>query len=250
LTASARAARAPAHSTTPGRLLLALLACGCASGAASQADTPAPTGVGHFKRPRGMPIGADPSAAAVDPRSGVTVDALDPPPAEVMASDVGLSAASEARSAGLAASVPCTGCLELNVYVNDINQRDEFAFAANGARVARVVWTIRVNFNSDQLAVQPFIDDQRGKYTSLHVNTFPLGEPVEIEQPFKGKADAVGLIVGSSGAWTGDQTMSVFVDSVSVEGPQGFTKTFARGDEGLAPRTHNHHPKTVPHPDG
>jgi hypothetical protein len=72
---------------------------------------------------------------------------------------------------------------------------------------------------------------------------------VPVEQVFDGKAHAIGLVVGSSGAWTGDQTMSVFVDSVRVEGKPGFEKTFAEGAEGLAPRTHQHDPKLVVHPE-
>jgi hypothetical protein len=106
-----------------------------------------------------------------------------------------------------------------------------------------------VNFNSDQLAVQPFVNDKRGKYTSLHVNTFPLGKPTLVEQEFKGKADTVGLVVGSSGAWTGNQTMSVFIDEVRVEGPEPFTKSFTSSEDGLVPRTQNYHPKTVSHPE-
>jgi len=51
--------------------------------------------------------------------------------------------------------------VELNVYVNDINQRDQFGFALDGLRVSRVVWTLLVNFNSDQLAVQPGHDVAR-----------------------------------------------------------------------------------------
>jgi hypothetical protein len=217
--------------------LLALAAC-------SHAEAPPPrvapaTGVGHFQRPPGMPIGTrgtlDEGAAAV-------------PPPEVM-DHTELTIPAFAAPAGVAAPAapPCSGCLELNVQVDDINQRDEFVFDAGGVRVTRVVWTILVSFNSDQLAVQPLIDDKRGKYSSLHVNTFPLGKPVEVAQDFKGKAHRIGLIVGSSGAWTGNQTMSVFVDSVRVEGPAGFSKTFDATDEGLAPRTHAHQPRVVAH---
>jgi hypothetical protein len=244
VTPPAGGARAPA--ARAGHWLLALTLYACAVDGAARPEPAAPTGVGHFKRPRGMPIGTGVGAGGGNGREGaVTVDPLDPPPAEVVASDIEPTAAGATPAAP---AVPCAGCLELNVDVNDINQRDEFAFAVNGVRVKRVVWTIRVNFNSDQLAVQPFINDKHGKYTSLHVNTFPLGQPVEIEQEFKGKADIVGLVVGSSGAWTGNQTMSVFVDSVSVEGSQGFTKSFATDDEGLAPRTQKYHAKTVLHP--
>jgi hypothetical protein len=230
--------------------LPALILAACATDAASRGDA-SPLGIGHFRRPPGMPIGTGADGGALQARAGtVTVDALEPPPPEVTASaDVGKAGAAGADVAAPRAPVPCAGCLELNVDVDDINQRDEFVFAANGVRVTRVVWTILVNFNSDQLAVQPFVNDKHGKYTSLHVNTFPLGKPVQIEQEFKGKAEVIGLVVGSSGAWTGNQTMSVFVDSVSVEGPRGFTKSFATGDEGLAPRTDRYRPKTVLHPE-
>jgi hypothetical protein len=172
------------------------------------------------------------------------------PPAEATDNaDLTIPAFRAAAEITPAASVPCSGCVELNVDVDDINQRDEFVFDAGGVQVTRVVWTILVSFNSDQLAVQPLIDDKRGKYTSLHVNSFPLGKPVEVAQDFKGRAHSIGLVVGSSGAWTGNQTMSVFVDAVHVEGAAGFTKSFATSAEGLAPRTQAHHPKLVVHPE-
>jgi hypothetical protein len=245
----ARAAALPWRRLQPWRRLLVLLLSACASDAASRAEA-LPVGVGHFKRSRGMPIGTGADGGGIDARGGapVMVEALEPPPAEVTAGR-DPDATDSAASPSSPAAVPCSGCLELDVDVDDINQRDEFVFATNGIRVTRVVWTLLVNFNSDQLAVQPFINDKQGKYTSLHVNTFPLGKPVEIEQEFKGKADTVGLVVGSSGAWTGNQTMSVFVDSVRVEGPQGFTKDFASDDGGLAPRTQKFKPKAVLHPD-
>jgi hypothetical protein len=206
---------------------------GCA-GAASPVS-PERVGVGRYGRAPGMPIG---TGGALD-----TLEPLEPPPPEVVDapdSEPPAPAASPSR-------VPCTGCVELNVDVDDINQRDEFAFELDGSRVTKVTWTIRVNFNSDQLAVQPFVDGKYGKYTALHVNTFPLGAPVPVEQAYDGKAHAIGLVVGSSGAWTGDQTMSVFVDSVRVEGQPGLEKTFADGAEGLAPRTHQHGSKLVVH---
>ncbi|MEO8178537.1 MAG: hypothetical protein ABI895_06865 [Deltaproteobacteria bacterium] len=220
-------------------VLLALVAC--TRTALAPPRVAAATGVGHFQRPPGMPIGTrgqlDEGEAAV------------PPPEVTQNADLTLPAFEAAPAVPVAASPPCSGCVELNVDVNDINQRDEFVFDAGGVRVTRVVWTILVSFNSDQLAVQPLVDDKRGKYTSLHVNTFPLGKPVEVTQDFKGKAHSIGLIVGSSGAWTGNQTMSVFVDSLRVEGPAGFTKSFDASDEGLAPRTHAHQPRVVAHPE-
>jgi hypothetical protein len=224
-------------------VLLALAACSADTGARS----PAEPAVGNLHRPLGMPIG-----------TGASGGELDEPEAEH--AEVAASAADLTNNADLSipkfdapapgtapASLPCSGCLELNVDVNDINQRDEFVFAAGGTPVTRVVWTIRVNFNSDQLAVQPFIDTKYGKYTNLHVNTFPLGVPVPVEQEFSGRAHTIGLVVGSSGAWTGNQTMSVFVDSVSVEGSPSRTLSFETGADGLAPRTSAHNPQLVVH---
>jgi hypothetical protein len=227
-------------------LLLALAACSADNSARLPAE-PATT-VGNLHRPRGMPIGTgssggeleDPeardeetaaSAADLTNNADLSIPKFEPPPGPA------------------SASLPCSGCVELNVDVNDINQRDEFVFAAGGTPVTRVVWTIRVNFNSDQLAVQPFIDAQYGKYTNLHVNTFPLGAPVAVEQEFSGRARTIGLAVGSSGAWTGNQTMSVFVDSVSVDGSPSRTLSFESDAEGLVPRTSAHNPKLVLHPE-
>jgi hypothetical protein len=207
---------------------------GCAADAAAR-PSPASVAVGRYGRPPGMPIGGGAADAAVEPP--------EPPPPEIVAEHDSEAPVVAATAAG----APCTGCVELNVDVDDINQRDEFALDVGGVRVTKVTWTIRVNFNSDQLAVQPFIDGKYGKYTSLHVNTFPLGAPVAVEQVYEGKAREIGLVVGSSGAWTGNQTMSVFLDSVRVEGKPGFEKTFAGGAEGLAPRTHQHRAKLVVH---
>jgi hypothetical protein len=154
----------------------------------------------------------------------------------------------EVAAAPPPAAVPCAGCVELSVYVNDINQRDEFTIAIGDVPITRVVWTIRVSFNSDQLAVQPFVDDVYGKYTNLHVNTFPLHVPVRVEQDVVRHAGVIGLVLGSSGAWTGNQTISVFVDSVSVEGPRPFEKSFDVDAEGLSPRTDRRQPKATHHP--
>jgi hypothetical protein len=221
---------------TRGCWSLALVALACAADAGSARNSEPPQ-VRNFGRPAGMPIGAGGAAPS------------DELPPQLTGSDVSIPAV-EAASAQ--AQVPCAGCVELNVYVNDINQRDQFSFAVDGLRVSRVVWTLLISLNSDQLAVQPFIDEQRGKYTNLHVNTFPLGRPVELEQVFKGKARSIGLVVGSSGAWTGNQVMSVFVDSVRVEGPDGavsLSKSFDTSADGLEPRTHEHEGKLVFHPE-
>jgi hypothetical protein len=44
--------------------------------------------------------------------------------------------------------------------------------------------------------------------------------------------------------------MSVFVDSVSIEGSPSRTLSFEHDAEGLAARTNAHHPKLVLHPEG
>lgn len=143
---------------------------------------------------------------------------------------------------------PCGGCVELSLVLNDINQRDEFAFDARGAVVTRVIWTLLVNLNSDQLAVQPFVNERKGKYTEIDANAFPLGKPVQLVQEFQGAAQRIGLIVASSGAWTGAQRVSVFVDAVRVEGPRGFELTFDGSAEGIRPRTRAREPRVEFHP--
>ena len=223
-----------------------LLLCACAGDTGSRSAEPALEGVGRYHRPAGMPIGTgasggvDESEAATEEQPVVSAADL------TNNSDLAIPQFG-APATGAASSVPCGGCVELNVDVNDINQRDEFVLSVGGTPITRVVWTIRVNFNSDQLAVQPFIDGKYGKYTNLHVNTFPLAAPVPVEQEFDGRAQTIGLVVGSSGAWTGNQTMSVFVDSVSIDGSPPRTVSFEGGAEGLAPRTHAYNPQVVFH---
>jgi hypothetical protein len=237
----------PLALSTGVALLLALDACSADTSARSPAE-PA-TSVGNLRRPPGMPIGTGASGGELDDPEAKDEEAAASPADLTNNADLSIPKFVAPAPGPVSAPVPCSGCVELNVDVNDINQRDEFVFAAGGTPVTRVVWTIRVNFNSDQLAVQPFIDTQHGKYTNLHVNTFPLGAPVPVEQEFSGRARTIGLVVGSSGAWTGNQTMSVFVDSVSVEGSPSRTLSFESDAEGLAPRTSAHNPKLVLHPE-
>ena len=181
-----------------GGLLVGVAACGGPTASV-------PVGVNGYERPPGMPIGTGASGGEL------------PDPPSLDNSDLAIPEHAPKPEAP-PPPVPCDGCVELQVYVNDINQRDEFAVELGGVAVTRVVWTVRVNFNSDQLAVQPFVDDVYGKYTNLHVNTFPLGAPVEVEQALERNAQRIGLVIGSSGAWTGDQRISVFVDAVRIEG--------------------------------
>jgi hypothetical protein len=239
------------------RWFVALLACGgawqvgCAPGLGAERQHTTPVIAGYGREP-GMPIGAGAAGGMLEAElQSVPVASRAAPGAVAKAPD----------PANEVVSPPCTGCVELQVYVNDINQRDRFAFDVPDLAITRVTWTVLVTFNSDQLAVQSFVDKETGKYTALHVNTFPLGVPVVVEQTLKKPQRGphqVGLEVGSSGAWTGDQTMSVFIDSVKVEGRAAeggqsaagdFQKAFAVDDEGLTPRTDQRQPRIVVHPE-
>lgn len=222
-----------------------LLLVGCAG----QSGTPAPAvGVRGFGRAPGMAIGTGAPSSPRDHRD----DTLEALPLELLRGRELAIPQFESGALPPADAVPCSGCVELQVDVNDINQRDEFALALPGVRLKRVVWTLLVNFNSDQLAVQPFVDGVYGKYTSLHVNTFPLATAVEVVQELDGKArereaQHVGLKVGSSGAWTGNQTMSVFVSELRIEGQSVLRKLFDAGPEGLQPLTQSRNPRVVFH---
>jgi hypothetical protein len=144
---------------------------------------------------------------------------------------------------------PCSGCVELNADVNDINQRDSFVFSAGGVSVTRVVWTIIIPFNSDQLFVQPFVDSNYGTYTDLDANAFPIDTPVQLVHAYTGNASTVGLAIGSAGAWTGNMTMSVFVDAVTLEGADpAASLSFDGGVEGLGVGSNSRNPGVVFHP--
>lgn len=225
------------------------LLLGCASQSGAQAHAERAVGVRGFGRPPGMAIGTGaPSSALAQP-----YDPVDAVPAELRNElQLALPLFDATPSRPPAEAAPCSGCVELQLDVSDINQRDEFAIALGGMRLTRVVWTVLVTFNSDQLAVQPFIDGAYGKYSSLHVNSFPLATAVEVVQELDGnppeaKAQYVGLKLGSSGAWTGDQTMSVFVSELRIEGPSAVRKLFDADTEGLQPRTQSCNPRVVFH---
>lgn len=228
--------------------MLALL-LGCASQPGAQAAAERAVGVRGFGRQPGMAIGTGPASSARTPLD----EAAEAVPAELRnVAHVPVPQLAPALAQPADQAPPCSRCVELQVDVSDINQRDEFAMAVGGTRVERVVWTVLVNFNSDQLAVQPFIDDVYGKYTSLHVNTFPLGIAVEVVQELHGRAaearvQHVGLKVGSSGAWTGNQTMSVFVSELRIEGASARHELFDAGPAGLQPRTQSRNPRVVFH---
>jgi hypothetical protein len=129
--------------------------------------------------------------------------------------------------------IPCSGCVELSAIVDDINQRSQFTFDAGGVQATRVVWRILLPFNSDQLFIRSTVNGGDGPYTFMSANVFTeLNTPIEFVHAFSGTANAVGIALGSAGAWTGDQRVSVFVDSVTFEGAN-VTRTFDMGVEGF-----------------
>lgn len=200
-------------------------------------------GVRGYERGPGMPIGQGPASTTEDPPEPVL--------------GVGGSAPGEAPEdieipsfeTPLEDPPPCSGCVELNVDVSDINQRDTFSFSAGGVNVTRVVWTLIIPFNSDQLFVQPFVDSAYGAFTDLDANAFAEDTPVQLVHQFSGTANNVGIAVGSSGAWTGNMTMSVFIDAVTLEGAGATaSRTFDADVQGLTNRSANYNPKVVFHP--
>jgi len=201
-----------------------------------------PSGVDNVGRPAGMPIGQG-AAGPGTPGSNPPVTPAAPDPDDAAGEDLEIPVF-EAPVDG----PPCSGCVELNMLVNDINQRDDFVFDAGGVGVTRVVWTIVVPFNSDQLFVQPFVDQSFGTYTDLDANAFAIDTPVQLVHEYSGTANSVGLAIGSSGAWTGNMTLSVYIEAVTLEGADGASRTFEAGPEGFATRTAAHEPQVVYHP--
>lgn len=202
-------------------------------------------GVRGYNRSAGMPIGQGPAQSTEDPPEPML--------------GVGGSASTPSEDPGdieipsfetpMEDPPPCSGCVELNMHVSDINQRDTFSFSAGGVNVTRVVWTLIIPFNSDQLFVQPFVNSAYGTYTDLDANAFAQDTPVQLVHQFSGTANDVGIAVGSSGAWTGNMTMSVFVDSVTLEGAEATaSRTFDSDAQGMTPRTLYYNPQVVFHP--
>jgi len=201
---------------------------------------PAP-GVSNYERPLGMPIGQ----AAPEPGAAPSAENPGTP-------DDGVEAGEDIEIPVFTPEdepPPCSGCVELNVDVSDINQRNSFVFSGGGATVTRVVWTIIVPFNSDQLFVQPFVDNNYGTFTDLDANAFALDTPVQLVHQYAGPASTVGLAIGSSGAWTGNMTMSVFLDSVTLEGADpSVSRTFDSDAQGLLVASGLYNAKIVYHP--
>lgn len=265
LTASPRGPLAPLVIIAALQLAALLLAaCGSDDGTGASApppfnpggsDSPGPASttpgasggenapsVANYNRPAGMPIGqgSDGPAPGEGDLGGTPIAPAQPDDGEL---EIPVFEDPTAN-----ATPPCNGCIELNVLVDDINQRDDFVFTAGGVNVTRVVWTIIVPFNSDQLFVQPFVNESYGTYTDLDANAFTVDTPVQLVHQFSGTANTVGLAIGSAGAWTGNQTMQVFVDSVTLEGAASGSRSFDGDAQGVASRTNAHQPRVVYHP--
>ena len=144
---------------------------------------------------------------------------------------------------------PCTGCVELSAVIDDINQRSDFTFNAGGVAITGVTWTILIPFNSDQLFMRSFVNGSDGTYTFMSANLWPmLNTRVQFVQQINTTATTVGFAIGSAGAWTGDQRISIFVDSVTLEGAPNAGKTFDADAGGITPRSTERSPSVVFHP--
>jgi len=202
--------------------------------------------VANFNRPPGMLIGRGASGGddssetgeppvVVAPTAGAPDDDLEIPSFEPPPPD----------------PPPCSGCVEISALVNDINQGSQFSFNAGGvAGVTSVAWTILVPFNSDQLFIRSVVNGGDGPYTFLSANNFPeLNAPLPLVQQFTGTVNTVGLRIGSAGAWTGNQRVSIFIDSVSFEGADpSSTRTFDGDAQGMAPQGTEREPLVSFHP--
>lgn len=148
---------------------------------------------------------------------------------------------------------PCSTCAELNMHVDDINQRANFALTVGGGNpisTTRVIWTLIIPFNSDQLFVQPYAGSASGAYTNLHINNFEPNTPIEFRQTLSQPTPIgrLAMSIGSSGAWTGDMTMQVFVDSVTLETEDGTTRVLDADLEGFTALGSSFEPEVQFHP--
>lgn len=146
------------------------------------------------------------------------------------------------------AVAPCSGCVELSAVIDDINQRNDFSFNAGGVAITGVTWTIVLPFNSDQLFIRSFVNGTDGTYTPIPANSFAINTPVQFVQQINTTATTVGFALGSAGAWTGDQRISVFIDAVTLTGAPAAGKTFDTDAGGITPRNPERSPSVVFHP--
>lgn len=149
---------------------------------------------------------------------------------------------------------PCSTCAELNMRVDDVNQRATFALtveAAEGTALAtQVVWTLIIPFNSDQLFIQPNAGGTSGNYTNLHINNFEPNTPVQFVQTLSRPVavSRLAMSIGSSGAWTGDRTMQLFIDSVEIVSDDGASLVVDAELEGFNALGDNFEPQVQFHP--
>ncbi len=216
---------------------------GAPSGAGAAGAPAGSVGVAGYDRPPGMLIGRGMAAGGEggDGMGGSSTTGEDPTDIEVPLFEPTPPALE---------GPPCSGCIEISAVIDDPNQSNDFAIDVGGVQVTRVVWSILIPFNSDQLFIRSVVDGNDGAYTMLSANNFKdLNTPVEFVHAFSGTANRVGLRIGSAGAWTGNQRMSIFVDSVTLEGAAASAnRTFDVDAQGMSSRTAERDPMVLFHP--
>ncbi|HKO92013.1 MAG TPA: hypothetical protein VJU61_12710 [Polyangiaceae bacterium] len=218
------------------------------SGRANNAGTPGSANSGPavvidgFGRAPGMAIGQGPGDDEGD--DGETTPPLPLDPAASDPDDVEIPVFETPPEV----LIPCTGCVELSAVIDDINQRSDFTFNAGGVAITGVTWTLLIPFNSDQLFIRSFVNGTDGAYTPIPANSFAINTPVQFVQQINTTATTVGFALGSAGAWTGDQRISVFIDAVTLTGAPAASKTFDTDAGGITPRTTERSPSVVFHP--
>jgi len=206
------------------------------------ANSGPPVVIDGFGRPPGMAIGQ----GAGDEDDGETTTPLPLDPSAPDPDDVEIPVFETPPPQVVA---PCTGCVELSAVIDDINQRSDFTFDAGGVAITGVTWTILIPFNSDQLFMRSFVNGTDGTYTFMSANLWPmLNTRVQFVQQINTTATTVGFAIGSAGAWTGDQRISIFVDSVTLEGAPNAGKTFDTDAGGFTARGTERSPSVVFHP--
>jgi hypothetical protein len=237
-----RTAETGTASSTPGASNSGRAGSGSTPGSSSSNAAPFVV-IDGFGRAPGMAIGQGAGDEETDDQETTAVLPLDPttpdpddveipvfetPPPEVV--------------------VPCSGCVELSAVIDDINQRSDFTFNVGSVAITGVTWTILLPFNSDQLFIRSFVNGTDGTYTPIPANSFAIDTPVQFVQQINTTATTVGFALGSAGAWTGDQRISVFIDAVTLQGAPNAGKTFDADVGGFTPRGTERSPSVVFHP--
>jgi len=229
-------------SSTPGAPNNGRAGGGSAPGSSSSATAPFMV-IDGFGRAPGMAIGQGAGDEQTDDQESAAPLPLDPSTPDP--DDVEIPVFETPPSQAVA---PCSGCVELSAVIDDINQRSDFTFNVGNVAITGVTWTILLPFNSDQLFIRSFVNGTDGTYTPIPANSFAINTPVQFVQQINTTATTVGFALGSAGAWTGDQRISIFVDSVTLNGAANAGKTFDSDAQGFAPRGTERSPSVVFHP--